>query len=101
MSTLLHFKCDNKDEANVAASVFASEVSSTGSLKDYEPQEAATEKPKDDAVREAVFSYIQAVRALGYERVNTAQIATALDLRPSDVETVVDSLANEGVRKAR
>jgi hypothetical protein len=52
------------------------------------------------AVREAVFAYIKALRALGKTRVNTREIADALDLPRTLVEQAVTRLRDEGVKPA-
>jgi hypothetical protein len=49
-------------------------------------------------VESAVFSYIQARRALGATTINTGDIATALRLPRREVEEAVKRLANRGVK---
>ena len=51
-----------------------------------------------DNVESAVFTYIQAVRALGRTRINTADIAMALDLPTKTVERAVANLKDKGVK---
>lgn len=54
-------------------------------------------KPSSD-VAAAVFSYIRARRALGHTRINSADIASALDLDVRDVENAIAHLSDKGVR---
>ena len=49
-------------------------------------------------VERAVYAYIQAVRALGKQRISTDEIARALGLSRSVVESVVLVLRSKGVR---
>lgn len=51
--------------------------------------------------REAVRNYIWALRSLGKTRVNTRDIAIALDLPRTLVEQAVAHLKSEGVKRAR
>ena len=50
------------------------------------------------SVEKAVYSYIQAVRALGRETVNTVEIARALGVNIDAVESAVAKLRAKGVR---
>lgn len=52
-------------------------------------------------VQKAVFTYIQALRALGKTRVNTHDIATALELPRPVVEQAVRHLKEKGVKIAQ
>jgi hypothetical protein len=51
-------------------------------------------------VEAAVYSYIQALRALGKTQVNTAEIARALGLPVSIVDSVLPKLNEKGIRRA-
>jgi hypothetical protein len=53
---------------------------------------------KDKKIVDAVFGYIQAVRALGRTTINTIEVARALNLSPSDVERTLSSLSKKGVK---
>jgi len=61
------------------------------------PQDGSNSK----AVKAAVLSHIKALRALGHTRVNTREIASALNLRPLLVEQAVAQLRDEGVKVAK
>lgn len=52
-------------------------------------------------VESAVFAHIQALRALGKTKVNTADIAKALGLRTDLVDRTVSELRNKGVKLAK
>jgi len=54
--------------------------------------------PVSKSVVSAVYSHIRAVRALGRESINTADIARALSLRVSDVDRAVKMLDAKGVK---
>jgi hypothetical protein len=49
-------------------------------------------------IESAVYSHIQAVRALGRTRTDTSEIARALGLTQSTVEKTISSLTQRGVR---
>lgn len=49
-------------------------------------------------IEDAVYAHIQAMRALGRTRVNTAQIARALGLKTQVVDRAVSGLESKGVR---
>jgi len=53
-----------------------------------------------EAIEAAVYSYIQALRALGKTQVNTAEIARALGLPMSNVEKALPKLTERGIRRA-
>jgi hypothetical protein len=57
-------------------------------------------KDKQD-LESAVFAYIQAMRAMGRNKLNTVDIAQALGCKPSDVEQTLASLRPKGVKKAK
>jgi hypothetical protein len=50
-------------------------------------------------IENAIYAYIQAVRALGHTTVNTSQIAEALSLPLTVVEQALESLKKKGVKK--
>jgi len=52
-------------------------------------------------IESAVYSHIQAVRALGREEINTSEIAQALSLPQELVIAAVARLRDKGVRVAR
>jgi hypothetical protein len=49
-------------------------------------------------VENAVYGYIRAVRALGRTKISTAEVARALALSVSEVNSVLASLKGKGVR---
>jgi hypothetical protein len=49
-------------------------------------------------IENAVFGYIQAVRALGRTTINTTEVARALDLNLADVERTLSALRRRGVK---
>ena len=51
-------------------------------------------------LQNAVFSYIQAVRALGRTRVNTIEIASALGVNAGRVAEAIAHLESKGVKRA-
>lgn len=51
------------------------------------------------AVQNAVYAYIQAVRALGRNQLNTTEIADALSIPVVEVNRAVSSLKRKGVKK--
>ena len=62
---------------------------------------AAPGKPLSQAkIESAVYSYIQAMRALGKTRITTAEIAEALGLPEAVVRNASESLTDKGVRAA-
>lgn len=50
-------------------------------------------------IENAIYAYIQAVRALGHTTLNTIQIAEALSLPAATVEQALESLKKKGVKK--
>ena len=55
-------------------------------------------KAPHNKVADAVYGYIQALRALGHDRVSSTDIANALSLPLSDVNRAVMILRDKGVR---
>ncbi len=51
------------------------------------------------ALENAVYTYIQAVRALGRKQVNTLDIAEALSIPVSQVTSTLHSLKKKGVKE--
>ena len=49
-------------------------------------------------VESAVYSYIQAVRALGKTRLTANEIARTLSLSPFEVSVAIDKLSTKGVK---
>ena len=49
-------------------------------------------------VENAIYAHIQALRALGKTRINTADIAMALKVPPKTVELAVSNLKEKGVK---
>jgi hypothetical protein len=56
---------------------------------------------RNKVVREAVLAHIKALRKLGQTRVNTRDIASALNLPHALVEQAASQLASEGVKAAK
>jgi hypothetical protein len=50
-------------------------------------------------VQNAVYAYIRAIRALGRTEINTDEIAAALSLPVSEVNSAVSALKKKGVKK--
>jgi len=58
-------------------------------------------KPRAKGVVEnAVYGYLQAIRALGKTTLNTVEVAAALSLSVADVNKAVMSLSKKGVKLA-
>jgi hypothetical protein len=55
-------------------------------------------KTKTKTLENAVYAYIQAIRALGHTRINTRDIADALSLPIEDVDRAINSLKQKGVK---
>jgi hypothetical protein len=53
------------------------------------------------AVQNAVYGYIQAIRALGRDKVDSSEIAEALSLPITDVEQALALLRGKGVKLLR
>jgi hypothetical protein len=53
---------------------------------------------KEKKIENAVFGYIQAVRALGRTTINTTEISRALNLSLADVERTLSALRKRGVK---
>jgi hypothetical protein len=51
-------------------------------------------------IEDAVYGYLQAVRALGKTQVNSSEIARALGLSVSQVDEILPKLSAKGVRLA-
>jgi hypothetical protein len=58
-------------------------------------------KMSNKDIESAVYSHIQAVRALGRTQVNTAEIAAALRLRAEVVLRTIHALEGKGVKVLR
>ena len=52
------------------------------------------------AIHGAVYSHMQAMRALGHKKVNTEQVAKALSLPLSEVDEAIKGMKEKGVRLA-
>jgi biotin operon repressor len=50
------------------------------------------------ALEKAVYAHIRALRALGRVSVNTAEIASALNVSISEVESTIQALLRKGVK---
>jgi len=56
-------------------------------------------RPKGNkAIQNAVYAYIQAVRALGRNQLNTTEIAEALSIPVTEVNYAISSLKKKGVK---
>ncbi len=64
------------------------------------PKTKASKKAEGKKIDAAVFAYIQALRALGRDTVNTLEIATGLGLSVKAVDEAAKRLAGKGVRLA-
>lgn len=58
----------------------------------------SSEPKNEDHIEQAVFSYIQAMRALGNNQIETKNIADALGLSVRSVHSVIGRLRDRGVR---
>ncbi len=76
---------------------YASTSSSTAAAVALPVVRAADATPYED-IEDAVFKYIEAIRAIGKTRVNTSEIAEALSLHPRDVERAARNLHARGVK---
>ena len=52
----------------------------------------------ESAIEAAVYAHIRAIRALGRTKINTAEIARALDIGIKDVERALDNMKEKGVK---
>jgi hypothetical protein len=64
------------------------------------PEQSVPDKARVQALEAAVFTHMQALRALGRTSISAAEVARALHLTVSEVETIVRRLVNRGVRIA-
>jgi DNA-binding MarR family transcriptional regulator len=73
-------------------------ISATGSpsVSVTKPQSQRSDKK----IETAVYTYIRALRSLGKTQVNTAEIAKALGLPISTVDSVLPKLSEKGIRRA-
>lgn len=73
----------------------------TGATGPYSVSAPRPQPPrKTEAIEAAVYSYIQALRALGKTQINTAEIARALGIPISIVASVLPKLSEKGIRRA-
>ena len=89
--------------SNTAPLVFAVNTStSTGlTLPDQSPQPRRVNiKVKTKDIKNAVYTYIRAIRTLGRKELNTSEIADALSIPVEEVNRVVVSLKKKGVKKS-
>jgi hypothetical protein len=81
------------DSASTATSVGMTTLSSAGVVTESRPH-------SDEVVESAVYAHLQALRALGQTRVNTADVAKALGIPQSLVDRTLESLLKKGVKVA-
>ena len=60
--------------------------------------EHPTEIYNNDAIRNAVYAHLQAIRALGKTAVSPSEVASALDLPYAIVKSALEALTDKGVR---
>jgi hypothetical protein len=95
---------ENRDRTRDTA-IFTSTATSVpigdllGALR-ITPAEQRASAPQRDIER-AVYGHIRALRALGRTRIDTAEIAQALDLPLKAVEQTLGNLAQKGVKIVR
>jgi hypothetical protein len=53
----------------------------------------------EESIESAVYSYIQAIRALGETKINTMDISRALGLPLNVIESAIHNLSSKGVRR--
>src|SRR5438309_333359 len=63
------------------------------------PSPSKKDEPVQGNLEKAVYGHIRAVRSLGRQTINTAEIARALSVSVSSVEHAVDRLQSKGVKK--
>lgn len=87
--------------SNTSNKIVVSTESSTsqrGSLV-ITPNNRSGVRPKDSkSIQNAVYAYVQAVRALGRKQLNTIEIAEALSIPVAEVNQAVTSLKKRGVK---
>ncbi len=75
-----------------------SSVSTEQTLVPVTTEDRLERKAESKSIENAVLAHIRAVRALGREQINTADIAEALNLPVRKVNGVLDQLKKRGVR---
>lgn len=61
-------------------------------------RQKANVRSKEEKIKNAVYGYIQAIRALGRKSVDSTEISEALSLPARDVEKAMRNLRDRGVR---
>ncbi len=75
-----------------------SSVSTETTLVPVTTEDLLELKAESKSIESAVLAHIRAVRALGREQINTAEVAEALNLPVRKVNSVLDQLKERGVR---
>lgn len=79
--------------------VLSTESSTSYRTSVISPNVRVAVRPKGNkAIQNAVYAYIQAVRALGRNRLNTSEIAEALSIPVLEVNEAISSLKKKGVK---
>lgn len=94
---------DHGSSATAAALIITEDVTPTAQREWMEPPEQATTRggaARKEELANAIYWHIQAIRAVGRERVNTAEIARALGVSLADVEKAIAGLKKKGVKVA-
>ncbi len=77
---------------------FLTIASTTSQLVPTTPSAYSIHVRRKKAIENAVYGYIQAIRALGRKQVNTVEISEALSLPTGEVNRAVSSLKKKGVK---
>lgn len=103
----VEFSEPSSTSAQVALVNAHSEVSLGGSSNSTSqsvvvtPTDDDTDDAADGRIEDAVYTYIQAVRALGRTTINTSEIASALGIDRRKVEAAAAALKDKGVKAAQ
>jgi hypothetical protein len=78
--------------------VLSSESTTSGRFSVSKPVRIRRKERANSSIENAVYGYIQAIRALGRTKINTAEVAAALSLAVSEVNGALSALKKKGVR---
>lgn len=78
--------------------IFSSTATSVSSDIQTVPARGQRTRRRKQDIESAIYSHVRALRALGRTRVNTAEIAKALDLPIHVVDEIVAKLTRKGVK---
>jgi Holliday junction resolvasome RuvABC DNA-binding subunit len=89
MTTIVLSPSTNTSSTEVKTTVYSPSLPSA---------KKASSAPGKKNIESAVFSHIQALRALGVTRTDASEIARGLKLGQSEVEKTISSLVKKGVK---